>query len=726
MKSCMSKIVPSTLALSFVLVMSAPVVVTSCQENISEDAYAIASKQTISEYLADNDELSMIKAVLDEVKLGHSEQASALSSVLSARGNYTVFAPTNAAVTEYVRELLGDSQMSVDVTTLGQLTDAQKERIALNCIIDNNDDAAYELSDFPSNGAFAISNLNDRRVTCVQDANNDYVLNNQAKVVQSNIEASNGMVHIIDHVIVPSDNTVAELVQKAGNMRIMGRLLAETGWADSLTLKTEEEEQYEIDYQAQAGDVKANYGANNQTHDVPFMSKRAVGYTAFVETDEVFNIDWGIPLPIYDESTETITNWDEIQVALLAKCQEVYGTAAPDDLTDANNAINRFVGYHLLDGKMAMEDRDCVHHFNEYKYQVGDVVNPRTNYTVNVWDYYTTKCRYEGDQAIGRSLLKITQVATGEHDFYLNRISQYDNAFKGEYTELSWTENNVSNGLNVKVSKTNGDYDNNASNGFYFPIDHVLVNSEETQNALGSERLRIDVVTMLPEILSNGLRGKEIAYFPSGYFKNITNESSSTEIAYLQDLTGQGAWRDYQGDELLIMGQYDLVLKLPPVPKTGNYELRLGVSNNRLRSMMQVYIGESPDGTVPIGLPIDQRENNSDIPGNPWVADGEQDELVCRENDRNLRNQGYMKGPNYICSTGKPDETVRNIDTGSNRDSGPALRRILTSRTFEKDKTYYLRFKSALSESRVEFYLDYIEFVPSNIYNDDSNPEDIW
>ena len=67
--------------------------------------------------------------------------------------------------------------------------------------------------------------------------------------------------------------------------------------------------------------------------------------------------------------------------------------------------------------------------------------------------------------------------------------------------------------------------------------------------------------------------------------------------------------------------------------------------------MFQVYIAEEhPLDEIAIGLPIDQRESVSMFPGNPWVKDGD-DATTNRENDRNLRNQGYMKAPNYFAST---------------------------------------------------------------------------
>lgn len=703
------------------LLLTATLSLTGCKENISDEAYAIKSEQTLTDYIGEAENLTLIKALFDEVKLGRTDNASVLTSVLSARGNYTVFAPNDEAVTAYIKSLTGNEN-----ATIADLSDDQKQQIALNCIIDNGTSNAYETADFPTDGStFSTSNLKDRRLSCEQDDNNEYIINGTSTVItkESNVELSNGMLHVVDQVISPSTKSVAELIQSADNMTIMGKLLTVTSWGDSLALNTDAEEEYENDNLDNAGTT-----SRFASHDFEFMEKRAIGYTAFVETNDVFYQDWGVELPTYNENGE-ITNWTTIFARIEEQCEklmidaseepELYAAmqAAHGDYTNPNNAVNQFVAYHLLDGSMATDE--FVQHYNEYGYDYGsDRKNPQTTtYSVNVWDYYTTK-------GTPRGLMKITQLAEGEHDYYINRISTYNNGIKGDYKETGFTANTPGQtGLNIKVSALNGDNDNNALNGFYFPIDHVLVYSAATRQALGSERLRIDVATGTPELYSNDLRGKSAKYFPQGYFANITNESQSTKIYYLRDgyVYSNGGWKDLAGDEFLITGRFDFVYKLPPVPQTGTYELRMGISLNTLRTMVQCYIGEDPQRTEPIGLPIDQRESVSLIPGQPWVDDAGLDETTIRENDRNLRNVSYMKGPNYITrSDSKGETTARNADS-----STPALRRILCTQTFERGKTYYMRFKCAIDASDKQFLFDFFELVPSKIVNGET-PEDIW
>ena len=710
----------SIFGLAFMLMSS--LLLSGCKEDISTEAYATKTEPTLIDKIDEkSDELSSIRKLLDEVKLGNKSNSSSMTSVLSARGNYTVFAPNDEAVKQCVIELTGDETGNIE-----SLSYEQKQLIVLNCIIDNGDASAYESVEFPtSNQTFALSNLNNRRLKCMQDAeSHDYFINGDAtsgsRVVETDYECTNGMLHVVSKVILPSTKSVSELISVADNMHIFGKLLRETGLYDELALHRTDEIAYEEEHSAYAGS-KVYESTTNNNYD--YQATRNVAFTAFVEPDEVFYNDWGVELPNVAEDG-TITNWDAIKAVIVQKCTAIFGNQAADDLKNPKNAVYQFMAYHLLNCGLAIDE--LVRHFDEYGYLYGnDMKKPNTfGYSVNVWDYYTTMGSPAG-------LMKITQLPTEE--YYINRISVYDNAIVGgTYVEDPSTPVNTKylnkpgqNGLNIQIQIDNGVNDNNAANGFYFPIDHMLIYSDDTRAGLASERMRMDIVTMLPEIQSNDLRGAGLFYFPKGYFSNISGETTGTTILYLQNgyASMSGAWKDYKGDEILVTGRYDFVLKLPPVPQDGTYEIRMGASLNTLRGMFQIYFGDSPTNTQPVGLPIDQRESVSMIPGQPWVADDDlnNDPESMREADRNLKNVGYMKATQYMMVNGTESmETCRNASPGT-----PALRRIITTANMKKDKSYYLRFKLAIENAKTQFMLDYFEIVPISIVNG-TTPEDIW
>lgn len=686
----------------------------------------MAEKHTLMQSLKEDPaRFSLITEIFDEVKLGLLDDCSALSSVLSARGNYTLFAPTNDAIREYVLEKTKNRTDSISA-----LTYEQKKQIAYNCIIDCGSSSAYETAEFPADGStFTNSTLGDRTLQCKQESSGDYYIQTTAKVVESNLDCSNGMRHVVDHVIMPSYDNLNDLIQHASNLRIFSALLNATGWGDEIREHTTEEDAYVTTYQDKLGEINKFSG-----WDCKFPDHRYIRFTAFVEPDAVYESEWGIPAPVYDESTETLTNEDEILAAVEEKAAEVMGyTAHKGDYTHADNVVNRFVAYHIVKGGMPLNG--LVTHHNEYGYQPGsDTKNPQKNtYSVNVWDYFTTIGTH-------RDLLKVPQVATGNHDYYVNRISEYDNSFTGTYEELGYTEHTPTNGLNCKLSAENTatvggrdtTYSNNGISGYYYPIDGILCLSNETRSALGSERLRIDFTTMLPEMLSNSYRiANGLCYFPNDYFENITQVSSSTSMYYLDGKWVNGnLWKDYEGDEFLMSGLYDFVLRLPRVPKSGVYELRMGVSNNNYRSMVQCYLGEDEYSTYPTELPIDQRVIVNQLANTPWVTDESlgNDETACREADNNLRHEGYMKAPAYFMPNSQQANasianSVRNYLISGNY--GPTLRYILKRQYFDCEKDYYLRFKCVLDNASTEFYLDYFEYCPQSIFNG-AEAEDIW
>ena len=107
-------------------VLSLGVLLASCKEDINEGDYSIKSEESMSEYLANNPaKYSSLKYIFDKVKLGKSDDASSLTSVLSARGNYTLFAPNNDAIDAYVHKL--------GLNAVTELSYEQAQLIAYSC-----------------------------------------------------------------------------------------------------------------------------------------------------------------------------------------------------------------------------------------------------------------------------------------------------------------------------------------------------------------------------------------------------------------------------------------------------------------------------------------------------------------------------------------------------------------------------------------------------------------
>lgn len=672
---------------------------TGCTEDIDESNYAIKSEMTALDYIDANlDHLSLFKALLDRSRLGDIEGGSMLSSVLSARGNYTIFAPVDSAVSKYLEEK--------GFASIDEVDDETARLITYSCIIDNETGAPYETPDFPTQGSFVKTNLYNRSLTIALDSMSNYIVGG-ALVTKENIETSNAMIHEVNQVIAPSIDNIYELASLAPNMQISSHLIALTG-IDSLMALPERDIEYE---KVPRDPTWIFYTWEVQVMEVQL--KRYIGYTALLETDDVYERELGIKIERNEDGR--ITNMDAFVAAITRKAQAAYPTATDSYPHSENNALRRYMNYHFIDGKMAYNR--LVLHANEYNFFPNDAYNPLpgpNGYPTNVWDYYSTIGKYPG-------LVKITHVAASgfEHDeeqkMYANRISKYTN---DRDTEQYIETDTIYGGACISATNlVDGvEYENNGINGFYFPINRILIEDDAHRARLGSERMRIDATTMMPELLSGNVRGaKHYVMCPKDFCKNVVRASEGTVHLYKY-----GGWSYYNGqaDEFQFTGMFDFTLKMPPVPRDGTYELRMDISANANRGMAQIYFGEDIDNLSPCGLPVDMRvDDYSKIgPSCPWIKDTE-DQIVNIENDRNLRNQGYMKAPRYYFPMMRQGQDLRSYSN--------VIRRIIDTRYMKANTTYYMRFKSAIRALNSQLYIDYFEYVPTNIYNG-FGPEDVW
>lgn len=506
--------------------------------------------------------------------------------------------------------------------------------------------------------------------------------------------------------------SVVKLLKQAPNMRIWAKLLDATGWGAKMKPDAKAEKAFAEKYKAHAGTYP-----NNTVSSTLFQAYRRQGFTLFAETDEVFNKEWGVPMPVYDEATQSITNWEAIKQVLNEQCGKIYSNLKPGDLTDKDNAVNIFVATHLLNSNMQLANNSAVRHATEYGYTTGENINePSTNYTVNVWDYYRTAWPQES------KLLKITQTPDGQ--FYLNRFSKYDNGLTGTYVETGTLQEGIL--AHARNEVDNSVYNNVALDGSYHPIDNILSFNSDYASAMKSERVRMDFTTLLPEIASNNLRGKD-AYFPTDYFSTLTNVSPDTEIQLLYASKG---WVDYQGDELLVTGNYDFTLEVPAMPNDGSYELRMGYSVNEVRAKsLLTFICEDEagnQGTWGEPLVLDQSEP---VMANDGIAqkdaDLNYDETLCAENDYALYKLGYMKAPAYFHKVGDSTSPAR-AELGRSYNGGN-MRRVLITSNMSPRKRYYIRFQSLDNSGLAQLHLDFIEFVPRLVdVAGEPYREDVW
>lgn len=173
-----------------------------------------APTQNIAEIAAGNENLTILTAAL---------AASGLDKTLmSSDSKFTVFAPTDAAFAELLvelnvtkEELLANKALLTSVLSYHVIPDMTVKAA----------DIPYGDSIETVNGqAFSISDAN-----VIMDASGD-----TSKIVKTDILATNGVIHIIDDVLLPTDKSIVDVAVETDDLSILKEAVVAAGLADTL------------------------------------------------------------------------------------------------------------------------------------------------------------------------------------------------------------------------------------------------------------------------------------------------------------------------------------------------------------------------------------------------------------------------------------------------------------------------------------------------------------
>lgn len=610
-------------------------------DKVGENFYTFTG-ETVGSYLDANPETfgEFNKAI----------EIAGLSALMKTYNQYTCFIPTNEAMREYYK--------NENVDSLSLLTDSVVRQMVYTHLIPNQ---IYTSEYFVDGGTFVATDMNSRLVTTdfrTGDGKIDVYINGSSKVINKDIGVEgtdtiiNGVIHVIDRVLTPSIALIPDMLASDSRISLFSEAMEATQL--HILLKDYEDKNYVM--------PTTDAIAINGSTVCRWPKERKVGYTVFVESDEVF-------------ASKGIKNLEDLKVYAAKIYDEMYPQdASISDITDRKNSLNRFISYHIIDRTIP---------YNNFFFKAN------MDMSQTLYEFLETFCP--------NTILKVSNDNGG---VVIN--SDAVRSVKG-----------------VSVLAAESGYDQVPINGVYHLIDDILVYDQKVKTMLLNTRIRIDATALHPEMMTNrmrtenggdpaGVTGEENYYrFPDGYLKNVVINSNNTSLFYLQgNASSGGAWINYQADEMMAKGQYDFTMRLPPVP-AGTYEIRFGYSANNNRAITQFYVDNEPQG-IPLDLRI-----TADQPKIGWVADSStQDEGL--ENDKMMRNRGYMKGG-----------TAYMAGSASARTAPGAIRRIVCTKTWTEDGAHYIRFKSVSEDAAKEFMIDFFEYVPKNVYeNPNGLPED--
>ena len=324
-------------------------------QNCSPDKIKERTDETlnITEYLRANSEYSMFLEILDITNY---------ASFMNTYGTYTVFIPTNEAVKQYLTDVGASSLSEVPLEDL--------KNIAKLHILDQK----VTTTSF-TDGKIATPSLHGQYlITGASNKNgvSSVTVNKSASIVASNIELGNGVVHVIDKVLLVANKTLAQTIAENPNLSLFTEALKATGWFDVLNKPLTKDENNVSSYLsvlaqtnevfAEAGyttlaQLKARYSHLNNPMDAKdslnlFVSYRilpGLQYLADIAVSPALVTKAPLEVISAKLSKDTILLNDDVFNGILEKGVAI--DRAVSDVTASNGVL------HFVEGNFAIKKR---------------------------------------------------------------------------------------------------------------------------------------------------------------------------------------------------------------------------------------------------------------------------------------------------------------------------------------------------------------------------------
>ena len=696
----------------------------SCSDEPDSEYFYSFTGEMISDFLASRPCYSQMQTIMERAHI---------MDLLSTYGSYTCFLPDNDAVDDYLHRR---GLQSVD-----QLSDADCDTIARTHLI-NNLYTTYMMDQ----KTIPTTNLLGRYLATSQgldaDSNAVVYLEKTAHIIfektladgtfiHQNDSVENGIIQPIDRVLEKSNSFIVDVLRDDPHIQIFYEALVKTGVREQMLLVS--------DATYNRNQDKKYYESDIWTEVAWVPDTKKYGYTAFVEPDSIY-------LAKFDEYGIS-TSQGTLHALYELACQ-LYDPVYTDDvnaeghrfenLTSDVNPLKRFVQYHILNRYVGEEQLTPF----EPK-ETGESFGFDTQ-LCNATEWYQT--------LLPHKMMKVEQLSKKKRKdpFDINpHINELDHlgpdaSFKGQHfiNRRYEAPDDLVRGTHIlTVTDLYPDLDNDPVNGHYYYVDDIIAFTKEVRDVVHNTRIRMDFSAIFPEVMNNNIRlqgkynaddDRDIAddaqvpvngrnyYFPEGYLDGV----SFTNCLVIMRRPHCNFW-SWQGDEWNLKGNYDFTFRIPPVPYSGEWQLRLGFCAIPRRGIMQAYFDGEPQG-----LPLDMTKFlNTDLYISDRFHSEDNDQLDSYKGmtteeraaeQKLLRNLGaYRAGRStyHFNTSGGKAYFVGNERT---------YRKILYQGYIDASKDHYVRFRVGSGQSTGqdnEFMLDYFELVPKSVYGVDEDGE---
>jgi len=281
-------------ALKGMLISILLLTVISCEDDVPKGSFIQANDLNISSYLNEAEGYAIFTSVLKEADLYYT-----LDSYNPYGNGFTVFAPTDEAFLEF----FSNSELYSSADDLIEDEEFLKILIGFHIAM-----SAYTSNEFPF-GALNDSTVTGDYLTIgtqTSESGSYFLVNNYARVIDPNIQLSNGWIHGIDKVLEPITMNSYDWLKNRDGTSIFTELLEQTEVFRLMGLQ--------------------------KLNDKNKLVQNS--YTLFVEPDSVFN-------------KRGIESFDDLV--------EKFGTPGMAH-NNTSNTIYKFAAYHILEQTLFLDD----------------------------------------------------------------------------------------------------------------------------------------------------------------------------------------------------------------------------------------------------------------------------------------------------------------------------------------------------------------------------------
>jgi transforming growth factor-beta-induced protein len=189
--------------------IAASLLFTACND---EDETPVMETKNIVEVAADAGNFSI---------LIEAAQKAGLAEFLSTENNLTVFAPTNEAFSALLSDL--------GLSSLDDIPTADLASILTYHVIG----AKVMSSDLSTGYVSTLSSYDDNNITMYIETGSGVMINNSVSVTTADVEAENGVIHVVDKVILPP--TVVNIALANENFTTLVQAVVKAGLVDALS-----------------------------------------------------------------------------------------------------------------------------------------------------------------------------------------------------------------------------------------------------------------------------------------------------------------------------------------------------------------------------------------------------------------------------------------------------------------------------------------------------------